>query len=81
MIEGPAFVTPHAIQQFQRRIRPLSVGEARAAILAGLRDPSAVRLTRNGQAVLVRARAPYRHAAIVRSGLGPLPTVVTVIPR
>lgn len=83
MIAGPAFVTPHAVRQFQSRIAPgLDFERARAAILTGLADFANIRPTPNGQAFRVRVRRPYAFRAIVRpaaDGEGALPVVVTIL--
>ncbi|MGD9893452.1 MAG: hypothetical protein AB7R89_16110 [Dehalococcoidia bacterium] len=86
MIAGPAFVTPHAIHQFCARIAPLSVAEARAVILAGLRYPCAVRFGRlrdgRRQADVGVDDGRYQFVVSVVSNPNPalLPAVVTVVP-
>lgn len=79
---GPAFVTPHAVRQFQARIAHLPYELALAAIIRGLSKPANTRPTSNGRAVRVRVRRPYQFRAIVRpsqGGQGHLPIVVTIL--
>ena len=78
---GVAFVTPHAVQQFQKRIERLPYNEALAAIIHSLDTAEAPRSTENGMAVYVRTRAPHRFRAILRPPAPgrKLPSVVTIL--
>lgn len=78
---GAAFVTPHAVQQFQERIERLPYNQALAAIIHSLDSAEAARSTENGMAVYVRTRTPYRFRAIVRRPAPSrrLPSVVTIL--
>lgn len=80
---GPAFVTPHAVQQFQCRVAPLPYHHALAAILHGLQAFSNVRPLANGTGLRVRVRRPYAFRAIIkaasRSQRQGLPVVVTIL--
>ena len=81
--QGPAFVTPHAVRQFQARIAPgLSYDQARAAILDSLQNYSNVQPMMSGVAFRVLVRRPYAFRAVVRpaaDGKGSLPVVVTIL--
>lgn len=81
MIEGPAFVTPHAIAQFRARIADLPEGEARTAILAHLaHHVVSVRPSPSGRAVVARVRhGRFAFRAVVGPGEGPLPAVLTIL--
>jgi hypothetical protein len=79
---GQAFVTPHAVRQFQSRIAPLPYRQALAAIITGLASATNSRPTSNGRAQRVRVRRPHAFRAIVRppaDGKGHLPIVVTIL--
>lgn len=78
---GGAFITPHAIYQFIERIAPLPHNQALAAILHSLETAGAQRVTRNGKAVYIRTKTPYRFRAIIRPPLPglKLPAVVTIL--
>lgn len=82
MVVGSFFVTPHAVQQFQRRIAPLSYEHALAAILHGMAQEPERKKTASGH-VYVRVRRPYAFRAIIGDGQitaeKPLPAVVTIL--
>lgn len=80
-LDGPAFVTAHAVRQFQARIAALSYDAARAAILDGLAHHTVtVRPCASGTAVQVRVRhGQYAFRAVVGPGEGPLPAVITIL--
>lgn len=80
--EGPAFVTPHAVEQFRARVAPhLDAAAARAAILHELtHHVVTVRPSASGTAVQVRVRhGRYAFRAVVGRGEGPLPAVLTIL--
>lgn len=80
MIDGPCFITPHAVRQFQARIAPLNFEQARAAIIMGLRQYSNVRPLSNGRGWRVRVRRPYPFRAVVVLNPGAaLPSVITIL--
>lgn len=81
MIDGPAFVTPHAVRQFIARIAPrLGYDAARAAILGGLRDCGAPKPLRSGAGYYVRVRrGPYLFRAVIVPGEGTKPAVATIL--
>jgi len=53
------FVTPHAVEQFQQRIAPLSEAKARRFILAGIRQAENMRVQSDGLSFRVRTRHPF----------------------
>ena len=78
---GIAFVTPHAVHQFQARIAPhLDFDAARDAILDGLAQLSNSRRRLDGS-VRVRVRRPYPFRAVVMAPPDDrrLPAVVTIL--
>lgn len=82
---GTAFITPHALHQFQRRIARLPDGQARAVILRGIAHPLALRMGKRQDGVPVLDLAidgEYRFICTVIPSSNPelLPAVVTVIP-
>jgi hypothetical protein len=78
---GVAFITPHAVQQFQERIERLPYNQALAGIIHSLDTADAPRSTENGMALYVRTRAPHRFRAILRPPAPgrELPSVVTIL--
>jgi hypothetical protein len=78
---GPAFVTPHAVRQFQERIERLPYNHALAGILHSLQTAGSPRPTANGAALYVRTEAPYRFRAVLKppQHRGQLPAVVTIL--
>lgn len=78
---GGAFVTPHAVRQFQERVAPgLTYEQALGAILRGLERPANTRPLANGTGWRVRVRRPWPFRAVVRPDpAGRLPVVVTVL--
>jgi len=83
LIDGVAFVTPHAVARFRERIAPLDYEVARAAILDGLtRIAGAPQPARHHPGeVLVRVRrGPHAFRARLAPPMGPgmAPVVVTV---
>jgi len=81
-IDGPAFITPHAVRQFMARIdRRTDYDQALTAILRGLRDHAREpRPSANGKSVYVRVRGPHNfRAVVVQEPGGDLPTVVTIL--
>ncbi len=81
MINGPVFVTPHAVRAFRDRIAPLPYEEARAAILRELDEHTvSVRPSENRQSVVARTRGGrYLFRAVIGPGEGPLPAVITIL--
>jgi len=53
------FITPHAIEQFQKRIARLSDDEARAVIYDGICQATNVRVLPDGETLRVRTRRPF----------------------
>lgn len=53
------FVTPHAVEQFQKRIAPMDAGKARQMILDGIRQSTDVRVLPDGATLRVRTRRPF----------------------
>jgi len=84
MIET-AFVTPHAVRQFQERIRNLDYDAALTAIIRGLReDALSPRLSECGVSSYVRVRGRkhggYDFRAVIKPGeAASLPVVVTIL--
>ncbi len=79
---GLAFVTPHAVRQFQDRIALLTYEQALAAIIHGLEQYSNIRPLSNGVGFRVRVRRPFPLRAIIRppqDGTGELPVVITIL--
>ncbi|MEX2238007.1 MAG: type I-U CRISPR-associated protein Csb2 [Dehalococcoidia bacterium] len=78
---GTAFITPHAVHQFQERIERLPYSQALTAIIHSLDTAEAPRATANGMAVYVRTRSPHRFRAILRppDQGRKLPSVVTIL--
>jgi hypothetical protein len=56
------FVTPHAVEQFQKRIAPMDMARARWMILAGIRQATDVRFLPDGMTLRVRIRRPFPFA-------------------
>jgi hypothetical protein len=83
-IEGPVFITPHAVRQFQARIAPaMTFDAARTALIEGIvAHAVSVRPTQNRRGVTIRVRGG-RHAfrAVVMPPVSPglAPAVVTVL--
>lgn len=79
MIAGDFFVTPHAVEQFRRRIAPwMNYEQALGAIIKELRHADNFRPTRNGKAVYVRTRGEWCFRAVIREG-HKCPAVVTIL--
>ena len=53
------FITPHAIEQFQKRIARLSDERAREVIRAGIGQATNVRVLPDGETLRVRTRRPF----------------------
>ena len=78
---GRFFVTPHAVRQYQRRVRPeLGYEDARAELIAISERARYVRPARDGCEVW-RTPRPERLRLIVGPGKGPLPALITVETR
>lgn len=80
MIDGQAFVTPHAVRAFQARVAPLPYAAARAAILDGLAEHMVRACPARDGAVRVRVRhGPYPFRAVLAADpRGRAPVVVTI---
>ena len=84
MIEADNFfITPHAIEQFQKRIAPLSDDGAREVIRAGVSQATNVRVLPDGETLRVRTARPFpfefRAYCVVDHGRGH--RVVTTVVR
>lgn len=53
------FITPHAIEQFQKRIARLGDGQAREVIRAGVSQATNVRVLPDGETLRVRTVKPF----------------------
>jgi hypothetical protein len=53
------FVTPHAVEQFQKRIAPMEANQARQMILDGIRQATDVRVLPDGATLRIRTRRPF----------------------
>ena len=81
MMAGNFFITPHAVEQFRRRMAPwMSYEEALGTIIREL-DTTAgpLRPTRNGKAYYVRTKGKWQFRAVIGPGEGSQPAVVTVL--
>ena len=56
---GDLFITPHAIEQFQKRIARLSDGQAREVIREGVSQAANVRVLTDGETLRVRTVKPF----------------------
>ena len=83
MIET-AFVTPHAVRQFQKRIHALAYDDALTAILVGLKmDSVTPKCSQNKISDYVRVwgrkNARYDFRAVIKCDESGLPVVVTIL--
>ena len=79
-IVGDFFVTPHAVRQFQSRIRAVSYETALGLIICELRDHrKSVKPTNNGIGLMVRTRGEHAMRAVIVPKLGSSPVVVTIL--
>ena len=53
------FVTPHAVEQFQKRIAPMDTARAQQMILDGISQATNVRVLPDGTTLRVRTRRPF----------------------
>jgi hypothetical protein len=53
------FVTPHAVEQFQKRIAPLDAVSAHQVILDGISQATNVHVLPDGTTLRVRTRRPF----------------------
>jgi hypothetical protein len=53
------FISTHAVEQFQKRIAPMSAARARQMILAGVSQATDVRVLPDGATLRVRTRRPF----------------------
>ena len=53
------FVTPHAVEQFQKRIAPMDAAKAQRMILDGICQSTDVRVLPDGATLRVRTRRPF----------------------
>jgi hypothetical protein len=53
------FVTPHAVEQFRKRIAPMDAAKARQMILDGFCQSTDVRELPDGSTLRVRTRRPF----------------------
>lgn len=83
MIDGPAFVTPHAVRRFQERIRALPYEAARQAVIDELAEHVvSVRPAHAGRGVMVRVRGgrhSFRAHVLPPPGPALAPVVATVL--
>ncbi|NLG85435.1 MAG: hypothetical protein GX493_12715 [Firmicutes bacterium] len=80
MIAGEFFITPHAVEQFRRRMAPwMSYEEALGTIIRELNTAGPLRPTRNGKAYYVRTKGEWCFRAVIGPGEGPQPAVITVL--
>jgi hypothetical protein len=56
------FVTPHAVEQFQKRIASMDEAKARQMILTGIRQATNVRMLPDGMTLRVRTQRPFPFA-------------------
>src|SRR5438132_427781 len=56
------FVTPHAVEQFQKRIAPMDAAKARQMILDGIHQSTDVRVLPDGATLRVRTQRPFPFA-------------------
>lgn len=76
------FVTPHAVEQFQKRIAPLDDDAALRAITDGINQATNVRALPDGQTWRVRTKRPFPYefrAFCVADPQRGHPVVVTVL--
>lgn len=82
MIAGEAFITPHAVAQFQARIPGFAQAtyeQALGVIIRALRDDArSVRPTQNGKGICVRVRGRVNFRAVILPSDGK-PAVVTIL--
>lgn len=83
MIAGDVFVTPHAVEQFRSRIPGMAGLRYEAALARIIRalhaDTVSIRPTANQQAVCIRVRGEVNFRAVVSTGSGDKPAVVTIL--
>ena len=80
MIAGEFFITPHAVEQFRRRIAPwMSYEEALGTIIRELDGAGELRPTRNGKAYYVRTKGEWCFRAVIGPGEGQRPAVITIL--
>lgn len=53
------FISPHAVEQFQKRIAPMDAAKARQMILEGIHQSTDVRVLPDGATLRVRTRRPF----------------------
>lgn len=78
-----AFITPHAVAQFQKRIRPLGDDAALAVIRAGIEQATNIRVLPDGNTWRIRTRRPFPfefRAFCVMDPQRGCPVVVTILP-
>lgn len=79
MIQGDYFITPHAVEQFQKRICPLDYEQALGAIIQGLtHDALPAKRLDSGKGVMVRVRGRWEFRAIIVAG-DDKPAVATIL--
>jgi len=76
---GCWFVTPHAVEQYRRRVCPGLSYDAALADLVDLSESAHRVKTLPTGAALYRGPKPLRLRCIVAHGDGPLPALVTVL--
>jgi hypothetical protein len=83
MIDGEAFITPHAVRQFQNRIAAIPYDRARRIIIEHLREHAvSVSPMPDGNGIRVRVRGgdfSFRAVVMPAGGRAERPAVVTIL--
>lgn len=78
MIDGHYFVTPHAVECFQKRIAAMSYEDARRKIINLLATARSCKPDKHGRGLILRVRGQWNFRAVVVAGNDGSPQVVSI---